>query len=290
MIDSEQKYGSYEFFEPPFEECQKAFFHSNTLLERFKEKILFPLQEYEGNNPYLLKRPLGLLLFSAPGQGKTFMAKSFAQMLNRPYIIVNRHRLLRDENKVLSCSFACLIEMAAKLSATIVLENVETILPNRDTVKNDSSRLDVANILDLIKQGYERNILFIATTSRPQDTDAQIGYSGYLNELFYLPFPDEAMRSFIFQQSLKGRPVEKIDYNQIVEASENFTVANILNVVDNAALQSALSKCLISTKCVLDFIKKNDEKEAKSFRDKYDNMARQLDVLNGDKRKTIGFT
>ena len=290
MIDSEQKYGSYDFFEPPFKEFQLSFFHSNIIFERFKEKIMFPLQEYEGNNPYLLKRPLGLLLFSAPGQGKTFIAKSFAQMLNKPYIIVNRHRLLRDKNKVLSCSFACLIEMAAKQSATIVLENVENILPNRDTVKNDSSRLDVANILDLIKQGYERNILFIATTSRPQDTDAQIGYSGYLNELFYLPFPDEDMRGFIFQQSLKGRPVEKIDYNQIVEASENFTVANILNVVENAALQSALSKCLISTKCVLDFIKKNDEKEAKSFRDKYDNMARQLDILNGDKRKTIGFT
>ena len=290
MINSKPTYRFFDFIQPPFEESPQFVFHSNTILERFKEKIMFPLQEYDGSNPYLLKRPLGLLLFSAPGQGKTFMAKSFAQKLNKPYIIVNRHRLLSDENKVLSYSFACLIEMATKLSATIVLENIETILPNRDTVKNDSLRLDVANILDLIKQSSERKIFFIATTSRPQDTDAQIGYSGYLNELFYLPFPDVDMRSFIFQQSLKGRPVEKIDYDQIVEASENFTVANILNVVDNAALQSALSKCRINTNCIMDFIHKNNAAEMKVFRAKYDNLAQQLEVLNGERRKSIGFS
>ena len=157
-------------------------------------------------------------------------------------------------------------------------------------MRNDLARLDVANVLDLMRLCSEKKVFLIATTSRPQDTDAQIGYSGYLNELFYLPFPDEHIRHIILKKSLDGRPVGDINYEYLAKASENFTVANILQVVENAALESALSKCLISTKCVLEFIEKNDEKEAKSFRDKYDNMARQLDILNGDKRKTIGFT
>ena len=166
------------------------------------------IQEFKRANPYHIRRPIGVLIYGAPGCGKTFLAKKFAFMLNRPYIIINRYDILYKINNEYFYELDKIFNKASDLSATIIIEDVETLLPSRDIKRNPFAQIDVANVLNLIKSCPEKDIIIIATTSRPQEVDPQIGYSGYLNELFYTPFPDLQMRCKIINDSLNGRPMD----------------------------------------------------------------------------------
>ena len=79
----------WEFVEPLQNNDNVSYYQSEDHLKHFHDRILFPLQEFKRANPYHIRRPIGVLIYGAPGCGKTFLAKKFAFMLNRPYIIIS---------------------------------------------------------------------------------------------------------------------------------------------------------------------------------------------------------
>lgn len=289
MINKNVSHDSFEFTMPPFNNSKLQFSFPNSLIKQFKDNILFPLQTSEGENPYCLKRPLGVLLFGAPGQGKSTLAKVYAQMLEKPYVVINRYHLMQKGCQEISCEFLRLIESATENSGTIIIENIESIIPRREMIKNELLRLDVANILDIISHCIERKIIIIGTTSNPQEIDAQIGFSGFLNELIYVPFPDSNMRRKIISSSLECRPVDDIDIEQVVMASDGFSTSGVLQIIEDAALQCALSMTSITTNVIIDYIKSKNISEQLRVRDKYDKLSKQLIQKELNQKLSIGF-
>ena len=125
MINKNVSHDSFEFTMPPFNNSKLQFSFPNSLIKQFEDNILFPLQTSEGENPYCLKRPLGVLLFGAPGQGKSTLAKVYAQMLEKPYVVINRYHLMQKGCQEISCEFLRLIESATENSGTIIIENID---------------------------------------------------------------------------------------------------------------------------------------------------------------------
>ena len=277
------------FFEEPNDHADRPlYFQSEEHLKHFREKILIPMFASEGDNPYRLRRPVGVLIYGAPGCGKSFLAKTFALMINKPYIIVSRYDILHSEKLELSNEIDRLFLQAAERSATVIMEDVETIIPTRQSKKGISAQLDVANVLNRIKSCYQKKILIIATTSRPQDVDPQIGYSGYLNELFYTSFPNQEIRCRIIKSCLDERPSGIIDVEYLAKRCEGYTIDDIMDVINTAALNCSLSSCPIMTSNITDAINRKVLLINSSVRKKYDDMHEQLENSRAAS-KGIGF-
>ena len=278
----------YTFVESLQDYDDKVFFQPENQLKHFHDKIQFPLLASEGENPYHIKRPVGLLIYGAPGCGKSFLARKFAHMLKRPFTIVNQYDILYMKNGEYKCKINALFSQAAEKSSTIIIEDVETIIPSRDSNKNLFTLLNVATVLSLIKSCPEKDIVIIATTSRPQDVDPQIGYSGYLNELFYTPFPDFNMRCKIMRSSLGKCPTETIDIERLANECTGFSIADIFDTIDKAAIKSALQSCLLTTDIISEAICKKSLRIDLSIQKRYDEIHQLLEKQR-NVSKEIGF-
>lgn len=222
-------------------------FLSEELYEQFKKKILFRINA-QPNNPYGITPPNGLLVYGPPCNGKSILVRQFAQMTALPYVIVNRHDLLERDGSHTCGGFKALMTVAKQQTpCVIIIENVETIFPDRKKITNNVEYVDIMSNLSLMKNCGNKGIYVFATTSKPMDVDSQLGMSGYLNELFYASYLDKEQRRVLIKSLMGGRPCqEDIDYDLIAEDIVDFTIGDIVSLIDEIALNSAIANTVIS--------------------------------------------
>lgn len=220
------------------------------LYDQFNKKILFKI-DMSKENAYSITPPNGLMVYGPPCNGKSILVRQFAQQTNLPYCIINRYNLLDKQNHT-NESFSKLIIDARNYSPCVILiENIETIIPNRRKLSDSAEYVDVMSNLSLLSDCGKYGVYVFATTTCPNDVDPQLGMNGYLNELFYAPFPDKKGRLHILKNLLSNNPcVDNIDYDIIVKESENFTIGDIVTLVEEISLNAAYEKKQIDNEVI----------------------------------------
>ena len=172
-------------------------------------------------------------------------------MTTFPYVVVNRHDILEGESCHTTKKFKELMTEAESLApCVVIIEHIESVIPDRKRNAGEEY-VDVVSNLSLLKGCGRKGVFVFATSSRPKDIDAQIGMSGYLNELFYAPFPDENQRRQIVGMLMENKPrADEIDYDNMISESENFTIGDLVSLVDEIALNSALVGTAISNELI----------------------------------------
>lgn len=265
-------------------------FHPEDLYSQFRKKILFRIQASQ-DNPYGITPPNGLLIYGPPGNGKSVLVRQFAQMTGFPYIVVYRHDILESEGYHTNGKFRELMTDAAALApCVVIMENIESIIPDRKR-NAGVEYVDVMSNLSLLNSCGQKGVFVFATSSRPKDVDAQIGMSGYLNELFYAPFPDEKQRMQIISMLMENKPhTDDIDYDDIVKESENFTIGDLVSLVDEIALNSALAETAMSNDAVQKVLKTFRRPLTTLGKKEYDEIHEFLETKNRlQLGPTIGF-
>ena len=221
-------------------------FHSQELYDQFRKKCLFKIN-LQKDNPYKISPPNGLMVYGPPSNGKSVLVKQFAQMTNMPYCVINRFNILDKQNHT-NKSFSELICEAKKHApCVIILENVETIIPNRKKLSDNVEYVDVMSNMSLLTDCGKYGVFVFATTTCPGDVDPQLGMNGYLNELFYAAFPNKEQRRIIVNNLLLNKPCsDDIDYDLIVKESEDFTIGDIVEFIGELSLNAAFENKLIN--------------------------------------------
>ena len=265
-------------------------FHSHELYDLFRKKILFRI-EIPLDNPYEITPPNGLLIYGPPCNGKTFLARHFAQEAKLPYIIINRYNLLDDRSNHTDYGFSELMSVAQKVApCVIILENVETIVPNRKDLRNNGESVNVMSILSLIRGCGEKGIYIFATTSRPTEVDPQLGMNGYLNDLFYTPFPDLKQRVLILKQLIDNKPHNKgIHLEKIAAYCENFTIGDLVSFIEEVAIESAILNTPISEDIATSTLEKFRSSQSSLDKKNYDELNLLLENNKTSIKKNIGF-
>ena len=286
MIDIENS-----FIYPDNYQALNHRFHSDELYELFAKKILFRIEATQ-NGLYGISFPNGVLIYGPPCNGKSFLAKQFAQSTKLPYIIINRYELLEDGSNHVNRNFSKLMSIARNFApCVIILENVETIIPNRKKIINTSDYVDIMSILSLIRGCGERGVLVFSTTSKPTDVDPQLGMCGYLNEIFYAPFPDIEQRLKIIKQLIIPKLCkEAIDYGYIARECENFTIGDLVTLSEEIIVNSAFTNTLIGNDTVLSTLDGFNHLFASSEKKRYDEFHSLLKVNKRSHNRVIGFT
>jgi len=84
--------------------------------------------------------------------------------------------------------------------------------------------------------GSKKNIFFIGATNRPEILDEALLRPGRLDQLIYIPLPDQPSRLSILKANLRKTPIAKdVDLNFIGNITDGFSGADLTEISQKAA-------------------------------------------------------
>merc|ERR1719384_2904962 len=79
--------------------------------------------------------------------------------------------------------------------------------------------------------GAKKNVFIIGATNRPDIIDGAILRPGRLDQLIYIPLPDEASRKSILKSNLRKTPIAKtVDLDYIAKMTKGFSGADLTEI------------------------------------------------------------
>lgn len=210
--------------------------------DRLKESVEWPLTKPELFEHFGIKPPRGIVLFGAPGTGKTLLAKAIANEAQANFISIKGPEMI---SKWVGESERAIREIfkKAKQSAPsiIFLDEFESIASMRSggsASEGSDVGNRVVNQLLASMDGVESldGVIVVAATNRPEMIDPALLRSGRFERVLHVPPPDAAARESIFGIHSEGMPLSKFSFKDILSGMDGFTGADIEAVCREAAL------------------------------------------------------
>ena len=211
-------------------------------MEEIKQEIIEAV-EWPIKNPEAFKRlgvnpPKGLLLYGAPGTGKTLLAKAVATESEANFILVNGPELLSKWVGESEKAVREVFKKARHTSPTVVFfDEIDSLAPKRGTNNESNVTERVVNQLLTEMDGLEDlyDIVVVAATNRPDIVDPALLRPGRFDRIILTPVPNEKARTEIFKVHTKGMPV-KVDLQKMAKMTEGYAGADIEAVCREAAI------------------------------------------------------
>ena len=207
-----------------------------------REKIIEPRLQPELYEKYKMKSGGGILMYGPPGTGKTMIAKAIAHEVNAEFFALRCSELVSRWFGGTEQNLGALFDTArSRKNAVIFFDEFDALAANRD--KNNSTVMrrvvpELLTQLDGVTGDNNKNgssLLILAATNVPWMLDSGFLRPGRFDERIYVGLPDDDARCGILDRSLKGIPCkESIDYGFLVEQTNGFNCADIVQLVNKA--------------------------------------------------------
>ena len=209
--------------------------------ERLKESIEWPLTKPELFEHFGINPPRGILLFGAPGTGKTLIAKAIANEAKANFITIKGPELISKWVGQSEKAIREVFKKAKQSSPSIVfLDEFESIAGMRRTASGEGSDVmnRVVNQLLSSMDGVEgmEGVIVVAATNRPEMIDPALLRSGRFERVLHIPPPDADAIKEILKIHTKDMPLGKFKLNDLASSLQNYTGADIDAVCREAAL------------------------------------------------------
>ncbi len=209
---------------------------------RLKESVEWPLTKPELFEHFGIKPPRGIVLFGAPGTGKTLLAKAIANEAKANFISIKGPELISKWVGESEKAIREIFKKAKQSSPSIIfLDEFESIAGMRSS-NSQSGGSDVSNrvVNQLLASmdGVESldGVIIVAATNRPEMIDPALLRSGRFERVLHVPPPDKAARETIMQIHSNGMPLSSFSMKDVLGGMEGFTGADIEAVCREAAL------------------------------------------------------
>lgn len=265
------------------------------LKEQLREEIIEPLHNPEEYEQYGVTIPNGMLLYGPPGCGKTFFAKHFAEEVGFNFVYVTPATLKSRYVNATQENIAKMFKEAEEKAPTIIfIDEMNEIVPNRESDVHEMSRSAVNEMLAQMDRTGERGVFVIGATNYPHMIDPAILRAGRLDKKYYIGVPDMTARMELFKLYLEKRPYDfGIDYKELACLTENYVSADIQLIVNDASrsalkLHSKITMRLLKT-AIANTQPSLNEVELKRYEDIRAKMSGSLPNQPNNNRPRIGF-
>jgi transitional endoplasmic reticulum ATPase len=184
--------------------------------------------------------PKGILLFGPPGTGKTLLAKAVAKEAEANFISVKGPEFLSkwvgESERAVRETFRKARQAAPCI---IFFDELDSIAPQRGTGSDAKVTERVISQILTELDGLEElhNVTVIAATNRPELIDPALLRPGRFSRHILVGEPDKEARRAIFEIHLRDKPLaSNVDIEELAARTENFSGADVANVVDEAVM------------------------------------------------------
>src|SRR5512143_3492024 len=191
------------------------------------------------------KIPKGVLLYGAPGTGKTLLARAVAGEAGVPFFSISGSDFVEMFVGVGASRVRDLFEQAKSNAPAIVfVDEIDAVGRHRGAGMGGGhdEREQTLNQLLVEMDGFEMkdNIILIAATNRPDILDPALLRPGRFDRQIVVDRPDRPGRELILRVHTRGKPIAKsIDLDTLAAQTPGFTGADLANLVNEAALLAA---------------------------------------------------
>ena len=207
--------------------------------KELREAIELPMEDPESFTRMGIRPPRGVLLFGAPGTGKTLIARAVANETRANFISIKGPEIMSKWVGESEKAVRMIFKKAKQVSPSIVfLDEIDAIAPRRGSHFDTGATERVVNQLLTSMDGLEdmENVFVIAATNRPDMVDPALLRPGRFDKLLLVPVPDEQARLKILQIHTRNMPLEKVDLEALAKRLEGFVGADLENLCREAAL------------------------------------------------------
>lgn len=223
--------------------------------EAIRSAIVYPFKYRDIYSAFKRRSGGGILLYGAPGTGKTMIAKAVAGEVDAEFISVNCSDIYSKWLGESQQNIKKIFDRARKAErAVIFFDEFEALGCARNGESGDTSGTNGV-VCELLAQidGFctdaNSTVLVIAATNRPWDVDSALRRSGRFERHLYVDMPDLTARMEIMRKLTEGLPIDNIDYEELGNRTEGFSsadIANVCNLVKDRAIMRSISENGIS--------------------------------------------
>src|SRR3989338_5830499 len=209
--------------------------------QELKETVEWPLKNPDAFKRMGVRPPRGVLLYGAPGAGKTMLAKAVARESDANFISIKGPELLSKWVGESEKAVREIFKKARLSSPTIIFfDEIDSLAPRRGAGSDNYATERVVNQLLTEMDGLIdlSDVIIIAASNRPDIIDTALLRPGRFDRIIHCSAPDKETRYQVFQIHTKKMPLNGVDLKLLAEKTEGYTGADIESICREAAIQA----------------------------------------------------
>ncbi|KZV34745.1 cell division cycle protein 48 [Dorcoceras hygrometricum] len=205
-----------------------------------QETVQYPVEHPEKFEKFGMSPSKGVLFYGPPGCGKTLLAKAIANECQANFISVKGPELLTMWFGESEANVREIFDKARQSAPCVLFfDELDSIATQRGNSVGDAGgaadRVLNQLLTEMDGMTAKKTVFIIGATNRPDIIDPALLRPGRLDQLIYIPLPDENSRLQIFKACLRRSPVSRdIDLSALARHTHGFSGADITEICQRA--------------------------------------------------------
>eukprot|EP00964_Phaeocystis_antarctica_P041583 scaffold23779_cov55-Phaeocystis_antarctica.AAC.1 len=206
-----------------------------------QEVVQYPVEFPEKFEKFGMSPSKGVLFYGPPGCGKTLLAKAIANECQANFISIKGPELLTMWFGESEANVRELFDKARGAAPCVLFfDELDSIARARGSSGGDAGgagdRVINQILTEMDGMGAKKSVFIIGATNRPDIIDPAVLRPGRLDQLIYIPLPDEGSRLNIFKSVLRKSPVAPdVDLEFMARTVHGFSGADLTEICQRAA-------------------------------------------------------
>ncbi|KAJ1776174.1 AAA ATPase cdc48 [Coemansia sp. RSA 1824] len=206
-----------------------------------QETVQYPVEHPEKFLKFGMAPSKGVLFYGPPGCGKTLMAKAIANECQANFISIKGPELLTMWFGESEANVRDVFDKArAAAPCVMFFDELDSVAKARGgggggDAGGAGDRVLNQILTEMDGMNAKKNVFVIGATNRPDQIDGALLRPGRLDQLIYIPLPDQESRMSILQATLRKSPVSPVvDLKFIAEKTNGFSGADLTEICQRA--------------------------------------------------------
>merc|ERR1719301_58370 len=206
-----------------------------------QEVVQYPVEHPEEFEKFGMSPSKGVLFYGPPGCGKTLLAKAIANECQANFISIKGPELLTMWFGESESNVRELFDKARGAAPCVLFfDELDSIARSRGSSGGDAGgagdRVINQILTEMDGMGAKKSVFIIGATNRPDIIDPAVLRPGRLDQLIYIPLPDEGSRVNILKSVLRKSPVAPdVDLEFMARTVHGFSGADLTEICQRAA-------------------------------------------------------